>query len=172
MKGKKHLLSCTEFCQINTEGLRFCGASCLLLLLLPGSWAPGWRISGKLLKTPMREERKTISVCEKSSNSPSIPVSHIQRHCMVILTRRKKVWWNLKVENINFHGFKHSWLWPSAGSVETQENMKTFKTYSFVFELSSDIDFYCQHKGTLCYVNDCFKPLRTSHEYANALYCL
>lgn len=126
MKGKKHLLSCTEFCHINTEGLSFCGAGRLLLLLLPGSWAPGRWVSGKLLKSPMREERKTIFVCEKSSNSwiPSIPISHIQRHCMLILTRRRIVWWNLKVEKNQL-----SWISSTACSDPIPDQRKLRKIW-------------------------------------------
>lgn len=56
----------------------------------------------KASKDPNERERKTTCACENSSHSPSIPISHIQRHCMVILTGRRIVSWNLKVETSTF----------------------------------------------------------------------
>lgn len=124
---------------LHTEGFGFSGAGCLLLLLLPGSWVPGRRVSRKLVKTTMSEKEKQ-SLYVKTAVFTYLLQFQFHRF-------KETAWLSSPGEEL-FNGtwrLKHQLSWILYTQLTLTQywisrNSKTFKTYSFVFELSSDID--------------------------------
>lgn len=105
---------------LHTEGLGFSGAGCLLLILLPGSWVPGRRVSRKLVKTTMSEKEKQSFNSSFTDSKKLHGNPHQEKNCLM----EPEGW------NINSHGFcTHSLLWPNTGSAETQRLSKHILLY-------------------------------------------